>query len=83
MTSYSLQSKTFDRTLLQIDTGDSRIRTLLDAALLYVGGSRGNRELVVFTDDKECLLGKHSPVNGVALNPKALTNAEVGEEPTR
>jgi ATP-dependent exoDNAse (exonuclease V) alpha subunit len=53
MTSYSLQSKTSERTLLQIDTGDSRIRTLLDKPLLYVGASRGNRRLVVFTDDKE------------------------------
>jgi ATP-dependent exoDNAse (exonuclease V) alpha subunit len=46
MTSYSLQSKTSERTLLQIDTGDSRIRTLLDKPLLYVGSSRGNRELL-------------------------------------
>ena len=79
MTSYSLQSKTSERTLLQIDTGDSRIRTLLDKPLLYVGASRGNRELLVFTDDKECLLGEHSPVNRVALKPKALSREEIEE----
>ena len=79
MTSYSLQSKTSERTLLQIDTGDSRIRTLLDKPLLYVGASRGNRELLVFTDDKECLLGEHSPMNRVALKPKALSREEIEE----
>lgn len=79
MTSYSLQSKTSERTLLQIDTGDSRIRALLDKSLLYVGASRGNRELLVFTDDKECLLGEHRPVNRVAVKPKALAKEEIEE----
>lgn len=83
MTSYSLQSKTCERTLLHIDTGDSRIRTLIDKPLLYVGSSRGNQELVVFTDDKECLLAEHSPVNRVALKPKALAREEVEEHATR
>ncbi|HZT35311.1 MAG TPA: hypothetical protein VFA15_05300, partial [Nitrososphaera sp.] len=64
-----LQSKTSERTLLQIDTGDSRIRTLLDKPLLYVGASRGSRDLVIFTDDKECLLGEHSPVNRLSMKP--------------
>ncbi|MGA8026624.1 MAG: AAA family ATPase [Bryobacteraceae bacterium] len=79
MTSYSLQSKTGERTLLQIDTGDSRIRTLLDKCLLYVGASRGSRELLVFTDDKECLLSEHSPANRLALKPKALSREEIEE----
>ncbi|HEX3682133.1 MAG TPA: MobF family relaxase [Bryobacteraceae bacterium] len=79
MTSYSLQSKTCERTLLQIDTGDSRIRLLLDKALLYVGGSRGSRDLLVFTDDKEHLLSDDSPVNRLALKPKALAREEIEE----
>jgi ATP-dependent exoDNAse (exonuclease V) alpha subunit len=77
MTSYSLQSKTSERTLLQIDTGDSRIRTLVDKALLYVGASRGSHELLIFTDDKECLLGEHSPVNRISMKPKALSREEI------
>jgi ATP-dependent exoDNAse (exonuclease V) alpha subunit len=77
MTSYSLQSKTSKRTLLQIDTGDSRIRTLLDKALLYVGASRGSHELLIFTDDKECLLGEHSPLNRISMKPKALSREEI------
>ena len=77
MTSYSLQSKTGERALLHIDTGDSRIRTLIDRALVYVGSSRGNRELLVFTDDKECLLSDESPVSRVALKPKALGGQEI------
>ncbi|HTU48413.1 MAG TPA: MobF family relaxase [Bryobacteraceae bacterium] len=77
MTSYSLQSKTSERTLLQIDTGDSRIRTLLDKPLLYVGASRGSRELLIFTDDKECLLSEHSPVNRLSMKPKALSREEI------
>jgi ATP-dependent exoDNAse (exonuclease V) alpha subunit len=77
MTSYSLQSKTSERTLVQIDTGDSRIRTLLDKALLYVGASRGSHELLIFTDDKECLLGEHSPINRISMKPKALSREEI------
>jgi ATP-dependent exoDNAse (exonuclease V) alpha subunit len=77
MTSYSLQSKTSERTLLQLDTGDSRIRTLLDKSLLYLGASRGSHELLIFTDEKECLLGDHSPVNSVSIKPKALSREEI------
>jgi hypothetical protein len=33
----------------------------------------------VFTDDKECLLGEHSPVNRVALKLKALAREEIEE----
>lgn len=79
ITSYSLQSKTGERTLLHIDTGGSRIQTLIDKPLVYVGASRGNRELVVFTDDKQCLLGEHSPVNRMTLKPKALAREEIEE----
>jgi ATP-dependent exoDNAse (exonuclease V) alpha subunit len=79
MTSYSLQSKTGERTLLHIDTGDSRIRTLIDKALLYVGASRGKCDLMIFTDDKETLLSEHSPVNRVALKPKALAREEISQ----
>ena len=41
MTSYSAQSLTVSRVAVHIDTGDSRIRPLLEKALLYVGTSRG------------------------------------------
>lgn len=77
MTSYSLQSKTSERTLLHIDTGDSRIRSLVDKPLLYVGASRGSRDLLVFTDDKDHLLSDDSPVNRLALKPKALGKEEI------
>lgn len=78
-TSYSEQSTTVPKMLLHLDMGDSRIRTLLDKALVYVGASRGEQELLVFTDDREILLGEQSPVNRVSVKPKALSREEIQE----
>ena len=52
MTSYSSQGKTVDRVLVQIDTGDSKVRNLNDLMMAYVAMTRGKRELEVYTDSK-------------------------------
>ncbi len=52
MTSYSSQGKTVDRVLVQIDTGDSRTRSLTDTMMAYVAMTRGKRDLEVYTDSK-------------------------------
>lgn len=83
MTSYSLQSRTSERALLHIDIGDSRIRALIDKPLVYVGSSRGKREILIFTDDKECLLSEHSPVTRLSLKPKALPLEEIQDIPAQ
>lgn len=79
MTSYSLQYATGEGALLHLDMGDSRVRTLLDKALVYVGASRGKNQILIFTDDKETLLSDNSPVNRIALKPKALGREEIEE----
>jgi AAA domain/TrwC relaxase len=78
-TSYSEQSTTAERVLLHLDTGDSSIRSLMDKRLVYVGSSRAERDLVVFTDDREHLLGEQSPANRISLKPKALSREEIHE----
>jgi len=67
------------RVLVQLDTGDSRIRTLMDKPLVYVGASRGEKEILIFTDDREHLLSEYSPVNRVVLKPKALCREEIAD----
>jgi len=79
MTSYAQQSRTGEKVLVQLDTGDSRIRTLIDKPLVYVGASRGEKDILIFTDDREHLLSEYSPVNRVALKPKALCREEIAE----
>lgn len=79
MTSYSLQYATAQNVLLHIDTGDSRIRSLVDKSLVYVGGSRAAETLHVFTDSRETLLGVNSPVNRAVLKPKGLSPEEISE----
>ena len=79
MTSYAQQSKTGEKVLVQLDTGDSRIRTLIDKPLVYVGASRGEKDILIFTDDREHLLSEYSPVNRVALKPKALCREEIAD----
>lgn len=78
-TSYSLQYATAQNVLLHIDTGDSRIRSLVDKSLVYVGGSRAAETLHVFTDSRETLLGKNSPAERMVLKPKGLSPEEIGE----
>ena len=80
MTSYSAQSLTVSRVAVHIDTGDSRIRPLLEKALLYVGASRGANDVMIFTDDRETLLSaEESPVLCQHDKPMALSNDEVAE----
>jgi ATP-dependent exoDNAse (exonuclease V) alpha subunit len=77
MTSYSAQSSTVPRTALHLDMGDSRVRSLLEKALVYVGSSRPYEDLRVFTDDRERLLSEHAPVLKEHNNPMAHTAKEV------
>jgi hypothetical protein len=37
-------------------------------------------ENCLLTDDKECLLGEHSPVNRMSVKPKALAREEIEEQ---
>jgi hypothetical protein len=78
VTSYSVQYATSDKVAIHIDTGDSRIRKLLDKAFLYVSGTRQKSDIRVFTDNIEALLDpQHSPVQRVALKPTALAQKEI------
>ena len=63
--------------IVNLDTGDSRIRPLLDQALVYVAFSRGASEMIAFTDDKQHLLSDHSPAQRIAIKPKALAKQEI------
>lgn len=54
-TSHSAQGATVDRVLVHVDTGDSRIRPLINRTLAYVALSRPRFEARVFTDDRERL----------------------------
>lgn len=54
-TSHSAQGATVDRVLVHVDTGDSRIRPLINRTLAYVALSRPRFEAHVFTDDRERL----------------------------
>ena len=40
---------------MHIDTGDSRLRSLINQVSAYVGGSRPEQEVVLFTDSMEAL----------------------------
>jgi ATP-dependent exoDNAse (exonuclease V) alpha subunit len=51
MTGYSAQGTTVDRVLLQIDTSDYRLSSLIDKTLAYVGASRAQYDVRIFTDD--------------------------------
>jgi DNA primase catalytic core len=80
MTSYSAQSATVPRVAVHIDTGDSRIRALIEKALMYVGASRGAEDVAVFTDDRDVLLSeRESPVLRQHDKPMALPAEEVEE----
>jgi hypothetical protein len=76
MTSYSLQYATAEQVLVHIDCGDSRVRSLLDRSLLYVGASRGANNIRIYTDDKVVLLSENSPVTRLSEKPVALSPAE-------
>ena len=71
MTSHSSQGATVDRALIHIDTGDSRVRSLIDETLAYVATSRPRYDAQIFTDNAEqlttALARKHE--NATALSP--------------
>lgn len=51
MTSHSSQGMTVDRVLIHVDTGDSRVRGLVDKTLSYVATSRARHDAQIFTDN--------------------------------
>ena len=75
-TSYSLQFATAEQVLVHLDTGDSRVRSLLDRSLVYVGTSRGANEIRIYSDDKQTLLSDNSPVLRQTQKPVALSPVE-------
>ena len=78
VTSYSVQFATSEKVAFHVDTGDSRIRQLLDKPFLYVSATRGKADVRVFTDDVERLLDPvNSPVQRVALKPNVLSPTEI------
>lgn len=74
MTSHSAQGQTVDRVLIHIDTGDSRIRSLVDESLAYVATSRPRHDAQIFTDNAEALShalsSRHD--NATALSPEQI-----------
>jgi ATP-dependent exoDNAse (exonuclease V) alpha subunit len=75
MTSHSSQGATVDRALIHIDTGDSRVRTLVDETLAYVATSRPRYDAQIFTDDADQLAAALSRrhENATALSPEQIT----------
>jgi len=72
MTSHSAQGTTNDRTLAHIDTGDTKVRALIDDTLAYVAGSRPRYDFQIFTDNAAELvrsLSRHHK-NEMALTPE-------------
>jgi len=76
MTSYSAQGTTVDRVLIQIDSGDSKTRHLVDRSLAYVAASRSRHELELFTDDKSRLA---TVLNREVKKPTALSQEQTLE----
>jgi ATP-dependent exoDNAse (exonuclease V) alpha subunit len=74
MTSHSSQGATVDRALMHIDTGDTRVRSLIDETLAYVATSRPRYDAQIFTDNPEqlttALARKHE--NATALSPEQV-----------
>ena len=75
MTSHSSQGATVDRALIHIDTGDSRVRALIDETLAYVATSRPRYDAQVFTDNAEQLTAalSRSHQNTTALSPEQVS----------
>lgn len=72
MTSHSAQGTTVDRSLVHVDTGDSKVRNLIDETLGYVAGSRPRYDLQIFTDNASELARSlsRSHKNEMALAPE-------------
>jgi conjugative relaxase-like TrwC/TraI family protein len=79
MTSHSSQGATVDRALIHIDTGDSRVRTLIDETLAYVATSRPRYDAQIFTDDADQLAAALSRrhENATALSPEQITTYSI------
>ncbi len=75
MTSHSSQGATVDRALIHIDTGDSRVRALIDETLAYVATSRPRYDAQIFTDDADRLTAALSRQheNATALSPEQIS----------
>lgn len=75
MTSHSSQGATVDRAVIHIDTGDTRVRGLIDQTLAYVATSRPRYDAQIFTDDADRLANalsrKHE--NATALSPEQIS----------
>lgn len=74
MTSHSSQGSTVDRALIHIDTGDSRVRSLIDETLAYVATSRPRYDAQIFTDNAEQLVSAlaRQHENATALSPEQV-----------
>jgi ATP-dependent exoDNAse (exonuclease V) alpha subunit len=74
MTSYSAQGTTVDRVLIHIDTSDYRLNQLVDKTLAYVGASRAQYDIQIFTDDRTRLEFALSRENerAKALSPEQI-----------
>lgn len=80
MTSHSSQGATVDQVIIQVDTGDSRIRALVNETLAYVATSRPRHDAQIFTDDAE-QLGRalsRSQQNATALAPEQVESYAMG-----
>jgi len=78
MTSHSSQGATVDRVLIQVDTGDSRTRSLINQQLAYVAASRPRYDAQIFTDQAEKLSPALSRTqeNTTALSPQQIRQQE-------
>jgi ATP-dependent exoDNAse (exonuclease V) alpha subunit len=75
MTSHSSQGATVNRALIHIDTGDSRVRALIDETLAYVATSRPRYDAQIFTDNADHLAAALSRrhENATALSPEQVS----------
>jgi len=55
VTSYSAQGSTVDKVIVQVSTGDTRVRSLVDQRLAYVAVSRARHDVQIYTDKADDL----------------------------
>jgi conjugative relaxase-like TrwC/TraI family protein len=80
MTSHASQGVTVDRVLIHVDTGDTRIRPLIDETLAYVATSRPRYDAQIFTDNAGQLPTalSRSHQNTTALSPEQTQSYGMG-----
>jgi ATP-dependent exoDNAse (exonuclease V) alpha subunit len=76
MTSHASQSMTVGRTLVHVNTGDSRLRSLVNSTFAYVASSRAQHDLVLFTDSQA---GLEKALSRQAEKHTALSHEEIRE----